>query len=215
MGWVTMQTTVPAGMARHWGAERVIDSLRVLADAAAHVCAWAAAAEGRHRTERVLRALDPTEWQVVDHVQVPHGGWVDHVLVGPAGTFVIDSKAWRGVVTVDHKGATITPVGDPDAAWTARGRHRSLPPAAAAVAHGLTVTTGGRTPAPCAVVVVWSPFPERVAVSGGVTYVAGEHLAAWLAGQPRRLDPQRLAAFSAGAFPAPPPLRATPAREPV
>jgi len=210
-----MQTTVPAGMARHWSAGRVIDSLRIVAAAAAHVCEWAAATEGRRRTERVLRALDRAEWQVVDDVRVPQGGYVDHVVVGPCGIYVIDSKAWRGVVTVDQKGATITPGGDPDAAWTARGRHRSLPPAAAAVAHGLTVTTGGRTPAPCAVVVVWAPFPERVAVSGGVTYVAGEHLAAWLAGQPRRLDPERLAAVSAGAFPAPPALRATRVREPV
>ena len=129
-----MQTTAPAGIARRRSAGTVVDSLRVVA-AAAHVCEWAATAEGRHRTQRVLRGLDRTEWQVVDDVEVPHGGHVDHLLVGPGGIYVIDSRAWRGVVTVDQKGATITPPGDPDAAWTARGRHRSLPPAAAAVAH--------------------------------------------------------------------------------
>jgi len=45
MGWVTMQTTVPAGMARHLSAGRVIDSLRIVAAAADHVCEWAAATE--------------------------------------------------------------------------------------------------------------------------------------------------------------------------
>ena len=211
-----MQTTVPAVIARHRGTRTAIDSLRVVAAAAAHVCDWAAAAEGRQRTERVLRALDPTAWRVVNHVVVPGGGHVDHVVIGPAGLYVIDSEAWRGVVTVDQKGATITPAHDPDAAWTARGRHRSLAPTAAAVAHGLTAATGSWMPAPCAVVVVWAPFPERVVVSGGVTYVAGERLAGWLAGQPRRLDHHRLAAFPTDALAAARP-RAYPTRvrEPV
>jgi hypothetical protein len=195
-----MLTTVPEVIARHSGTRTLLDSLRVVAAVAESVGAWAAAAEGRRRTERVLRTLDPTEWQVIDDVGVPHGGHVDHVVVGPGGIYVLDSKAWRGEVTVDHKGATITPADDADAAWTAHGRHRSLPPAAVAVAHGLTAATGRWTPAPCAVVVVWAPFPERVAVSGGVTYVAGEHLAGWLAAQPRRLDDRGLAAFPTGAL---------------
>jgi hypothetical protein len=37
-------------------------------------------------------------------------------------------------------------------------------------------------------VVIWGPFPERVAVSGSVTYVAGEHLAEWLTTQPHLPD---------------------------
>ena len=39
----------------------------------------------------------------------------------------------RAPARVDQKGATITPGNDPGAAWTARGEHRFLPPAAAAV----------------------------------------------------------------------------------
>lgn len=211
-----MLTTVPEVIARHRSTRTLLDSLRVVAAVAAHVGNWAAAAEGRRRTERVLRALDSTEWHVMGDVGVPTGGNVDHVVVGPGGIYVLDSKAWRGDVTVDHKGATITPADDADAAWTAHGRHRSLPPAAVAVAHGLTAATGAWIPAPCAVVVVWAPFPERVAVSGGVTYVAGEHLADWLAAQPRRLDGHRLAAFPTGALAAARPrASASRAREPV
>jgi len=200
-----MLTTVPEVIARHSSTRTLLDVLRGIAAAAASVSDWAAAAEGRRRTGQALRALDPAEWQVIDDVGVPRGGRVDHVVVGPGGIYVLDSKAWRGVVTVDQKGATITPPDDPDAAWTARGRHRSLPPAAAAVARGLATATGRWTPAPCAVVVVWAPFPERVAVSGGVTYVAGDHLADWLAAEPLRSDSPRVATVSTGAFAAPPP----------
>jgi len=95
-------------------------------------------------------------------------------------------------VTVDQKGATITPARDPDAAWTARGRHRSLAPTAAAVVHGLAAATGTWMPAPRAVVVVWAPFPDAVVVSGGVTYVAGLNLAGWLGDQPRQLNHDHL-----------------------
>jgi|tagenome__1003787_1003787.scaffolds.fasta_scaffold20886235_3 hypothetical protein len=211
-----MQTTVPAVTARRGGTRTAIGPLRAVATAAARLCDWAAAEEGRRRTARVLRALDRTAWQVVHHVAVPSGGHVDHVVIGPAGICVLRSEAWRGVVTVDQKGATITPAGDPDAAWTARGRHRSLPPAAAAVARGLAAATGSSMPAPCAVVVVWAPFPDRVAVSGGVTYVAGEQLAAWLGARPRRLDHDRLADVAAGALTAAPPRpRGIRTREPV
>jgi len=193
-----MQATVPAVIVRHRGTRTAIDSLRVVAAAAAHVCNWAAAAEGRQRTERVLRALDPSAWRVLNHVGVPGGGHVDHVVVGSAGTYVIHSEAWRGVVTVDQKGATITPARDPDAAWTARGRHRSLAPTAAAVVHGLAAATGSWMPAPRAVVVVWAPFPDAVVVSGGVTYVAGLELADWLGAQPRLPDHDHLDALRTG-----------------
>jgi hypothetical protein len=36
--------------------------------------------------------------------------------------------------------------------------------------------------------VIWAPFPEGLAVSGGITYVAGDRLAGWLSQQPRRPD---------------------------
>jgi hypothetical protein len=196
MGCAMTQTRVPVVPGHRGAGARAIDSLRLVGAAAAQIHSWATAAEGRRRTEQVLRTLDHAGWQVVRHVRLPSGGYVDHLAVSPSGVYLLDSRAWHGVVTVDQKGATITPEDDPGAAWTAGGEHRSLPPAAAAVVHALTTATGIALPAPHAVVVVWAPFPERVAVSGGVTYVAGEHLADWLSAQPRRPDRQRLAALS-------------------
>jgi Nuclease-related domain len=194
MGCAMVPTTVSAVTARRGGAKA---SLRIVA-AAAQLHRWATAAEGRRRTERVLRALDPAGWQVAHQIALPGGGHVDHLVVGLGGVYLLDSRAWHGVVTVDQKGATITPGDDPGAAWTARGQHQSLPPAAAAVVRALSAATGHPLPAPCAVVVIWAPFPERVAVSCGVTYIAGEQLGDWLTGQPSRLDRQRVAAMPVG-----------------
>jgi Nuclease-related domain len=158
-----------------------VGTLGIVAAAASNVQNWATGADARRRTERVLRPLERAGWRVHD-IERPAGGSFDHVMVGPGGLFVLASKAWNGVVTVDHKGATITPPDHPDAAWTARGQHRELPPAAAAVVRMLS-SAGHPISAPSAVVVVWAPFPERVAASGGVTYVAGDALADWLADQ--------------------------------
>jgi hypothetical protein len=42
------------------------------------------------------------------------------------------------------------------------------------------------------VVVVWGEFAEQVAEHGGVTYVHGGRLAAWLTQQPATVSPQSL-----------------------
>ncbi|NEK84270.1 NERD domain-containing protein [Blastococcus saxobsidens] len=170
--------------------------LQVVATAAAFVLQWANGAEGRRRTRQVLGRFERSGWRVTHGVALPGGATVDHLAVGPCGVYVLDSRAWPGAVTVDHKGATITPSGAPWAAWTARGHHRSLPAAAGVVARGLAAATGTRPRAARAVVVVWSPFPDGIAESGGVTYIAGERLAAWLSEQPRRLDHDQVAALT-------------------
>ncbi|WP_170852181.1 nuclease-related domain-containing protein [Blastococcus sp. DSM 46786] len=175
--------------ARLAGGARLVDALRVVSVAAAQLHSWAATTEGRRRTGMVLRSLDRAEWQVTRLVRLPGGGQADHLVIGPTGAYLLDSRAWGGVVTVDHKGATITPGGRPETAWTARGQHCSLAPAAAALGRTVS-TTGRRSVAPRAVVVVWATFPERLAVAGGITYVAGDHLVEWLSDRSRHSDRQ-------------------------
>jgi hypothetical protein len=96
-------------------------------------------------------------------------------------------------VSVDEAGATIVPKDNPDAAWTERGQRRRQSRACAAVARALAAYTGLAVPAPTPVVVVWSPFPQRVATGGGVVYVDGKHLADWLHSRPRQLQRQQVA----------------------
>jgi len=114
---------------------------------------------------------------------------------------VVDSKAWSGVVTVDQDGAMITPRDDPDAAWLARGQHRAAARTAARVTRALAAATGVTIPAAQSLVVVWGTFPQRVADSGGVTYVAGEQVHDWLLGQRPCLNRTELAALSAANVP--------------
>lgn len=171
--------------------------LKAVASVATHIQDRAPHADGRRRTRRTLASLERSGWEVTHNVSVPSGSRVDHLLVGPCGVFILDSRAWNGVVTVDNKGATITPRNDPGAAWVAYGHHRALPPAAAAVVRSLAAVTGGPIGGVRAVVVVWATFPERVVASGSVTYVAGEHLVEWLSTQPHSLDGSGLRALRA------------------
>ncbi len=53
--------------------------------------------------------------------------------------------------------------------------------------------TGRSVPAPRAVAVLWAPFPQQHAVSRSVDYVAGDHIADWLLGQPRQLHHEHVA----------------------
>jgi hypothetical protein len=126
---------------------------------------------------------------------------MDHLAVGPAGVFVLDSKAWSGVVTVDSDGATITPRDDPDAAWVARGQHRAAARTAARATRALAAAVGLTVPAAQYVVVVWGTFPQGVAASGGVTHVAGEQLHDWMLGQRSCLTRAELAVLSAANVP--------------
>jgi hypothetical protein len=173
----------------------VADSVPVTVDR------WRAGAAGERRTERVLRPLERVGWTITHDLDLPGAGNLDHLAVGPAGVFVLDSKAWGGVVSVDQDGATIIPRDDPDAAWVARGQHRGAARTAARVSRVLAAAAGMAAPAARSVVVVWGTFPQRVAASGGVTYVAGEHLHDWLLGHRSCLNRAELAALSAANVP--------------
>jgi hypothetical protein len=45
----------------------------------------------------------PDEFFVINDLTTPSGN-LDHVVVGPTGVFVLDTKNWRGVVSSDDKG---------------------------------------------------------------------------------------------------------------
>lgn len=59
-------------------------------------------AAGEEATATALRALPADEWTIFHDVRWPERKLanVDHVVVGPPGIFVIDSKNWSGSVTI-------------------------------------------------------------------------------------------------------------------
>lgn len=63
---------------------------------------WERGADGEQRTADVLSQLPQDTWTVFHDLRWPGRRFanVDHVVVGPPGVFVIDSKNWSGSVTV-------------------------------------------------------------------------------------------------------------------
>jgi len=67
------------------------------------VMAWRLGAEGERRTARLLERLTRDGFVVFHDLAVPGSpANVDHLVIGPSGVFVIDSKQWSGSV---HQGA--------------------------------------------------------------------------------------------------------------
>lgn len=60
-------------------------------------------AEGEAATAALLQQL-PAGWTAIHDVRWPSRRFanIDHVVVGPGGVFVIDSKNWSGRISVDH-----------------------------------------------------------------------------------------------------------------
>lgn len=65
------------------------------------VTAWRVGAEGEQATARALEGL-PAGWLVLHDRRIPGGhANIDHVVVGPPGVFVIETKRWSGEVSID------------------------------------------------------------------------------------------------------------------
>jgi hypothetical protein len=59
-------------------------------------------AAGEKQVGNLLAKL-PDGFCIINDLTTPHGN-IDHVVVGPTGVFLLDAKAWRGVVAADGKG---------------------------------------------------------------------------------------------------------------
>ena len=83
-------------------ADRVADLRRQLEAAERRQRAWEAGAEGERLVAAELDALTAAGWSVLHDVRWPgrQRANLDHVLVGPGGVVVVDSKNWTGQVSV-------------------------------------------------------------------------------------------------------------------
>jgi hypothetical protein len=63
----------------------------------ADTLAWRHGAHGERRTARLLDRLQPHGWVVLHDLAVPGSrANLDHLLIGPGGVFVVDSKQYSG-----------------------------------------------------------------------------------------------------------------------
>lgn len=60
-------------------------------------------AVGEYLVAGLLERDLPDDFYVINDLSTPHGN-IDHVVIGPSGIFLIDTKNWRGIVKADGKG---------------------------------------------------------------------------------------------------------------
>jgi hypothetical protein len=67
--------------------------------------AWRRGATGERRTARLLGPLEQHGWAVLHDLAIPGSrANLDHLMIGPGGVFVIDSKQYRGRLRLDPSG---------------------------------------------------------------------------------------------------------------
>jgi hypothetical protein len=67
--------------------------------------AWRRGAAGERRTARLLGPLERQGWAVLHDLAVPGSpANLDHLVIGPGGVFVVDSKRYRGRLRLDPSG---------------------------------------------------------------------------------------------------------------
>jgi hypothetical protein len=72
----------------------------------AEASAWRRGARGERRTARHLRKLVRAGWTVLHDLAIPGSrANSDHLLIGPPGVFLVDSKAWHGRITMSMDGS--------------------------------------------------------------------------------------------------------------
>jgi hypothetical protein len=157
-------------------------AMSVRDDAPQHVLNWRRGAEGERRTARVLRRLERKGWFVEHDVQREGRANLDHVVRGPGGFFLLETKNLAGTITFEDGCLTARQFDDPDEVY----RYESLASRVRGQAMELSARIGRETGHKAwvnAVVVIWGQFPERYVEHEKVTYISGDGLAAWLQGR--------------------------------
>jgi hypothetical protein len=69
------------------------------------ILAWRRGAAGERRTARLLAPLERRGWAVLHDLAIPGTpANLDHLVIGPGGVLVIDSKQYRGRLRLDRDG---------------------------------------------------------------------------------------------------------------
>jgi hypothetical protein len=164
-------------------------SLLVMWALGGHISAfrWWLGVEGERATAQEIERLGP-EWHCEHDLEHDHGNW-DHVVVGPPGVFLLDSKLLQGTAAAGG-----------DALRSGRMLYSggSFRAGAQGVKDAIERQLGWRAPWVQAVVVVWGDFPQGRHDEQNVIYTRGEELRPWLEALPDRLNgPQRAAVIAA------------------
>lgn len=148
---------------------------------------WLLGSWGEEATGKALRRL-PSEWQVRHDIDTGAGN-IDHLVVGPGGVFVVETKKWSGVVRVEEHTAYVRMPGRTRADVRERAGQQVRRLARSTHDRVRAATRISLFVVP--VVVVWGDFEQRV-VGDAPAFVAGDALVEWLTNRPVTIAEARL-----------------------
>jgi hypothetical protein len=157
---------------------------------------WQTGAEGEQKTQKALELLDGTRWLFVHDVACKRGNY-DHIVVGRAGVFMLDSKNPRGAVHMREGEPYLRRRSDPEADKPCPSLRSSALAGGASLNEDIQRQIGRRQWVQ-AVVVLWADFDEGVHQDERCVLVHGSRLCEWLETQPDRLEEVAVAELSAG-----------------
>jgi hypothetical protein len=150
--------------------------------------AWRQGAAGERRTARLLAPLERQGWAILHDLAIPGStANLDHLVIGPGGVFVIDSKQYRARLQLDFSGRL----------W--HGRYPLAP-----ILHAVSLeadqaaqvlTDPGVAVLPI-LAVHGTQVPWGKVVVNGVPVVTARHLPSMLRALPAVLGPERVAALA-------------------
>ena len=147
--------------------------------------AWRRGAAGERRTARLLAPLERRGWAVLHDLAIPGSvANIDHLVIGPGGVAVIDSKQYRGQLRVDRDGMV----------WHGRHLLVSAPRRTLWEADQADETLGIADLHVAAIVAVHgASIPWGALRADGVTIVPARRLPDLLCALPPVLGPERVA----------------------
>jgi len=142
--------------------------------------AWRRGTAGERRTARLLAPLERRGWAILHDLAIPDSAAnIDHLVIGPGGVLVVDSKQYRGRLQVDRDGMLwhgrhLLVSALRKVLWQADQADEVLGVAVVVAAHGAAVPWGVRQ-------------------ADGVTIVPARRLPDLLQALPPILGPERVA----------------------
>jgi hypothetical protein len=160
----------------------------------AYIEKWRTGSEGERRTAKALRSLARPGWLVRHDIGAGERTNIDHVVLGKAGVFLLDSKNYSGEAHIENGELRLRWLEDPEDGWVCHGIVGRMRAASAELKERIEAASGVRVWVQ-PVVVLWARFPQRIVQESDVFFVQGGALTEWLRGRrpsARSIDLERI-----------------------